>query len=318
MACDTKEMAGTDGEDLGSGRPEKEPAPPQSKEPWRVTFQTAVIISAIFSILILLGFVTTDGLKALTHSGPWAAAGIFFVIIFGIGILFRQDEVTEDGIRKKERRRRRKRGNRPRDLAILGTASAEDRQDWYAAIHKELRWIIVWRFVLAIPLSLALPWLILDEFNKYAENGIHLPWVGLVLASLAFIGAWVLVISGLRALHGDPRFIVGRITGGLYGVVMQGGQGPSEKKLISNWLEYGSALTITIEGMVCVRLRSDGSLDGDAQGKGPHEFGARGRVKRRAIMNERCVVICAGPRAIYLLGDFVDRLRPASTQHEIR
>jgi hypothetical protein len=160
--------------------------------------------------------------------------------------------------------------------------------------------------------------LILREFSGYAENGLGphwvVVWVGfVVIASLGSLVACALVISGVLALRHDPSLIVGRVIGVLHGVK---GRGPSRKRLILNWLSYGSAMTITVEKQACAQLRSDGSLDGDTLGRGVQEFGARRRVKRGAIMHERCVIICAGPQAIYLLGDFVSRLQPASAAHD--
>jgi len=106
----------------------------------------------------------------------------------------------------------------------------------------------------------------------------------------AIVGAALMIGRGWR---GDPLLLVGRITTGLYGVVVAAAELPDGRDALHNFITHGSSRTVAVEVDAAHRIARDATLVADPKWHGTQEIGARRRVLKRAIEGEEAVLLCA-------------------------
>ncbi|RSM41449.1 hypothetical protein DMA12_24315 [Amycolatopsis balhimycina DSM 5908] len=290
--------------DSGPPRPAR---PVETRTP--IVFMLAAAGGIWLALFIVISVFTAllDGLASFAEASYWEAwafvLAMFLVVFTVAGYL----EVTQAAVRHRAQKKRARRRSRPRDIAVLGDAGRAARQLWHKALTKLARR----RIALRLPLILVAATVAAMSAGKGLGGVARL----VVVALAAFLLLWTMV-SAIRADWGNPLLLVVRVTGGVDGIAITGGQVPGIGSVATSVVQNGTARTLDVDVRAASFLRPDGTLVSCPHWRGKQKVGVRRAVLRQVIEGERCVLLCSGNGvALDMLGHFTSKLearkRPA-------
>jgi MFS family permease len=277
--------------------PVRKAEPAKKRMSWRSMMLGSAVIWLVitpFSTAILLG---EHGFGVFATSSYYVGFGVLAVVLVGVGVLARANEVTRAGVAAKVTARRRRRHGRARDAALLATFAGDERQTALKVVRARAVRQATVRRSLAIPLAPIAAWAVVEELD-FLPGPVLWLWAATALALL--IGV---IFATVRR---DPLLLFGRVTGGLYGVERSAGEQTHLRELVYSFAVNGSFRTVTVDARAAFRVTPDGRLRPDQSRRGVREVGATHRTFKHNIQGENAVLICAANGLV--IGQFSDLL----------
>jgi hypothetical protein len=286
-----------------TGEAPKEPEPAAERTSWKDTVVFALGMTGVFAVLGTIGLVGEEGFGILVEPIYWGTFGFAFALSLVVSVLLRFAEVTRADVDEDDARRRAARQGTPADLPLLRSATPAVRRDWHRRAVRLARRAAASRVVFSLPVSVLVAYLTWKVVGEVIS-----PVAGLVCMAVAAAGLEAIVLAKIRHQWGDPLLLVGRVIGGVHGVVVKGGQTPGLRDMAVTWLEHGYVRTLEVDVDEALTLRADGALEPVSSWNEQTRFGARRSLHRGVVVNEDCVLVCAGDGGAMLqLGDLAVR-----------